>query len=69
MAFVPYDYEGELPDDFWYNIIDEPVEFNGQEGWSVNYPDDNRNGYADFYDAWMENPDIELRPSQGHAGT
>ena len=63
MAFVPYDYGGEFPDDFFDRITGET-----EEGWYVDYPDTNENGYADFYDEWLGNPDIELRPSQGHAG-
>ena len=68
MAFVPYDYGGEFPADFWDRIESEGL-FGDEEGWFVNYPDTNNNGYADFVDAYNGNPDIILKPSQGHAGT
>ena len=63
MSFVPYDYDGWFPDDFFDLIIDET-----EEGWIVDYPDTDGNGLADFCDEWIGNPDIELRPSQDHAG-
>lgn len=66
--FVPYDYGGDFPDDFFEKIMDEG-NYNGQEGWFVDYPDDNQNGYADFYDNYdPTKPDVILRPSQGTAG-
>lgn len=68
-SFVPYDYGGEFPDGFWDMITDEGT-FNGQEGWFTSCDDVNpANGIADFVDAYNGNPDIILKPSQGHDGT
>lgn len=72
-SFVPYDFGGcELPEDFWDHIVDEG--FNdelGLEGWFTDYPDSDNDGYADFYDQYLDNeePGIIVKPSQGHAGT
>lgn len=73
-SFIPYDYEGEYPDDFYDNILDEGIfsgEYGTKEGYFTNYPDvDPQNGYADFYDMYMKDgPGVILRPSQNHAGT
>lgn len=70
-SFVPYDYGGEFPEDFFDLIVSEGFNDKGLEGWFVNYPDIDGNGYADFYDDFIggEDPGIIVRPSQGHEGT
>ena len=73
---LPNTYDGT--DDFYdmwaatgYQEYDD---YKGDGGgmW-IEYPDvDPNNGYADFYDAYLkgiDDPDIILKPSQGHAGT
>ena len=68
-SFVPYDYGGEFPVDFWDRIISEGPNNEGIEGWFTDYPDTNpANGYADFVDEYNGEPGIITKPSQGHAG-
>lgn len=65
---LPYDYDGNV--DFMTYWEQNGFE-EYDEGYMINYPDEDGNGYADFYDEWKkgkENPDIILRPSQNHAG-
>lgn len=74
-SFVPYDYEGEFPEDFFDRIVSEGTftgVYGSQEGWFTNYQDTEPepNGYADFYDQYISGePGIITKPSQGHAGT
>lgn len=68
-SFVPYDYAGEFPEDFFERIISEGTNAEGIEGWFTDYPDTNpENGYADFYDQYMGEPGIITKPSEDHAG-
>lgn len=73
-SFVPYDYEGEFPEDFWESIVSEGTftgAYGSEDGWFTSYPDVKpQNGYADFYDQYISGePGIITKPSQGHAGT
>lgn len=65
---LPYDYEGNVDFyEYWERANFEEYE----DGYYVDYPDKDDNGYADFYDDWKagkDEPDIVLRPSQNHAG-
>ena len=70
-SFVPYDYQGPVPDDFLSLIESDGVkEINGETkgGWMVKYDDTNGNGFADFVDAYNGNPDLYVKVSQDHAG-
>lgn len=67
-SFVPYDYDGEFPEDFWDCITSEGTNAEGIEGWFTSYPDTNNNGYADFYDEYIGEPGIITKPSEDHAG-
>lgn len=70
-SFIPFDTQDfELPDDLWDHMIDEIV-FNGEDGWLTDYPDEDGNGYADIWDAYLAGGGgggIILNPSWGHAG-
>lgn len=72
---LPYTYDGTVDFmEYWEAAgFGEYEDFNGDGGgYFVEYPDTDNNGYADFYDAFLdglEDPDIILRPSQNHAGT
>ena len=50
-SFVPYDYEGEFPEDFWESIVSEGTftgAYGSEDGWFTSYPDVKpQNGYAD----------------------
>lgn len=61
-SFVPYDWDGEYPEDFSYNIVRED-----EDGWVVNYPDKNENGFPDCMEG-KDNPGINLYPSWEHTG-
>lgn len=63
MSYVPYDWEGEFPDDFWDKILDED-----ENGWIVDYPDENGNGFPDCMEDLID-PGVILRPSQEGAGS
>ena len=66
-SFVPYDFQGPFPDDFLTHIKGDQIK-DGKPGWTVDYTDSNDNGYADFVDAYNDDPDLYVRASQDHAG-
>lgn len=72
---LPYSYGGTVDFEAMWAATgyQEYEDFNGDGGgYILNYPDNNNNGYADFYDDYIEyggDPSIILKPSQGHAGT
>ena len=73
---LPYSYGGTVAfEDMWAATgYQEYEDFKGDGGgfW-IEYPDVNpANGYADFYDAYLQgidDPSLIVKPSQGHTGT
>lgn len=67
---VGKDFGGTFPDGFnmWTDIIDEDDDYYYVD--SDSFPDEDGDGYADFYDAWFDvtYPDISMKPSQAGAG-
>jgi hypothetical protein len=62
-SFVPYDFEGDFPEDFLKHIVDED-----ENGWYTDYPDTDGNGKADFVDQYNGDPDVILNPSHNQIG-